>query len=465
MTDDLSGPDEMPLGNVLEAALETEKAESAGTPLDASSNTSVAAPAVSGKTNDANYDFTASLRALKEGDVVKGTVVHIDKDGVLVDVGMKSEGIIRRNELSRDSSILAEEIVTVGEIINVYIMEVENHDGNLILSKKRADFESAWEKVQEAKKENRTLSAMVTDRVKGGLVVDLGIRGFVPASHVGNGSMKNNLERYVGQPIAVKVIEVDKEHKKVVLSNKMAVDEDRMSKKAETVESLTPGQIRSGMVRRLTTYGAFIDLGGIDGLLHISEMSWSRINHPQEMLKEGQDVDVVVLKIDAEAGRVSLGLKQILPDPWQGIDEHYQAGDVITGKVTRIVPYGVFVAVEGGIEGIIPNSELGSRKGGKSNASSLVDAEVEVKVMDVRPDERKMTLSLRQLQKEEDVPVRREPVQHDRQERQPKPQKPPKPAKTEHAPAPEREEQRFTIGDALRAKVEAANLEAEESAD
>jgi ribosomal protein S1 len=404
------------------------------------------APAPSGRisvaepemTMEAADDYSASFPALREGDVVQGVVVHIDREGVLVDVGTKSEGIIRRHELSRDPSLSAEDIVKVGERIDVYIMETENQDGNLILSKKRADFEKAWEKVQESKEKGETLTAMVTDRVKGGLVVDLGIRGFVPASHVGNGSMKNNLEKYVGQSIPLKVIEVDKERRKVVLSNKLAMDEDRQSRKAETVGSLQPNQIRSGIVRRLTNYGAFIDLGGIDGLLHISEMSWTRINHPSEVLKEGQELDVVVLKMDIDAGRVSLGLRQILPDPWTGLDARYHAGDVITGQVTRVVPFGVFVQVEGGIEGIIPNAEMGSRKSGKGGAPLAQGQDVEVKVLDVRPEERKMTLSLRALQSEQEQRREREVVDTYQQ------------TKTEREDAP-----RFTIGDALRAKEEA----------
>lgn len=391
-------------------------------------------------------DYSSTFTALREGDVVQGVVVHIDRGEVLVDVGTKSEGIIRRHELSRDSSLAAEDIVKVGERIDVYIMETENQDGNLILSKKRADFEKAWERVQEAKEKSETIIAMVTDRVKGGLVVDLGIRGFVPASHVGNGSMKNNLEKYVGQSIPLKVIEVDKERRKVVLSNKLAMDEDRQSRKAETVSSLQPNQIRRGIVRRLTNYGAFIDLGGIDGLLHISEMSWTRINHPSEVLKEGQELDVVILKMDIDAGRVSLGLRQILPDPWTGIDARYHPGDVITGTVTRVVPFGVFVLVEGGIEGIIPNAEMSSRKGGK--APALVQGqEVEVKVLDVRPEERKMSLSLRQLQQDQET--RRERTEVDTFQTRPE---------REEAP-------RFTIGDALRAKVEAESAESEDETD
>ncbi len=393
---------------------------------------------------DFSQNYNQSMPSLSEGDVIKGTVVHIDREGVLVDVGTKSEGIIRRNELSRDPNMAAEDIVKVGETIDVYVMETENSEGNLILSKKRADFEKAWDKVAAARDENRTIIAMVTDRVKGGLVVDLGIRGFVPASHVGNGSMKNNLERYVGQSIPLKVIEVDKERRKVVLSNKLAQDEDRHARKAETVASLQPGQIRKGTVRRLTNYGAFVDLGGIDGLLHISEMSWTRINHPSEVLKEGQELDVVILKMDLDQGRVSLGLRQILPDPWTGIDQRYSVGQLITGTVSRIVPFGAFIQVEGGIEGIIPNSELAGRRGQKGPALQQGDP-VEVKVIDVRPDERKMTLSLRQAKQEQETHRERAEVE------------------TYQAAVPEREEPRFTIGDAFRAQQQAQAEEAEEA--
>jgi predicted RNA-binding protein with RPS1 domain len=401
--------------------------------------------------------YSRTFTSLNEGDVIQGVVVHIDREGVLVDVGTKSEGIIRRNELSRDTSIPAEELVQVGQTIDVYVMEAENQDGNLILSKKRADFEKAWEKVQEAKEENRTILAMVTDRVKGGLVVDLGIRGFVPASHVGNGSMKNNLERYVGQSIPLKVIEVDKDRRKVVLSNKMAQEEERASKKQETVSSLQVGQTRKGVVRRLTNYGAFVDLGGIDGLLHISEMSWTRINHPQEVLKEGQELDVLILKMDLEAGRVSLGLRQILPDPWTAIDQHFRVGDVITGQVSRVVPFGIFVQVEGGIEGIIPNSELAARKGGKNAPMPAQGEDVEVKVVDLRPEERKMTLSLRGLRGDEEPQAQTQPERRERRER--------RDSDDYETRMPDREEPRFTIGDALRAKEEAAEEAADEEND
>lgn len=349
---------------------------------------------------DIGKQYDQSLQQLQQDTVVVGTVMRIDREGVLVDVGAKSEGIIRLNELSRDAgaNVNPENIVKVGEQIRVYVLEAENQDGIPVLSKKRADFEQAWEKVQQAKETGETLHAMVTDRVKGGLVVDLGIRGFVPASHVGSGSLKNNLDKYVGQSVPLKVIEVDKERRKVVLSNKMAVAEERQAKSEETKSSLAPNQVRRGVVRRLTNYGAFIDLGGIDGLLHISEMSWTRINDPKEVLREGQELDVLILKMDLENNRVSLGLRQILPDPWSEIANRYKEGDVITGTVTRIVPFGAFVQVEGGVEGIIPNSELPRNRGGKGGSGVNANEEVTVKVIGLQPDARKMTLSLRALQ-------------------------------------------------------------------
>ena len=377
--------------------------------------------------------YERSFPTFREGDVVKGTVVRIDREGVLVDVGAKSEGIIRPNELTREANVAAEDVVSVGEEISVYVMQTYNDEGHLILSKKRADFEKAWDRVLEAKEQGKTIKAMVTDRVKGGLVVDLGIRGFVPASHVGNGSLKINLDKYVGESIPLKVLEVDRDRHKVILSNKLAAEEERESKRASTVASLQVGQTRRGVVRRLTNYGAFVDLGGIDGLLHISEMSWTRINHPQEVLREGQEIDVLILKMDLNAGRVSLGLRQILPDPWREVEHRYSVGDVITGTVSRIVPFGVFVQVEGGVEGIIPNSELSIRRNVKAADVVRQGEQVQVKVIDLRPDERKMTLSLRQLQTEEEHRRERRSVE-------------------DYQTRVERDEPRFTIGDAWRAR-------------
>lgn len=341
-------------------------------------------------------DYSGTFKSLSPGDVVDGVVVHIDREGVLVDVGTKSEGVIKPNELTRDPSLEPEEVVSVGEKIKVYVVESESHEGGPVLSKKRADFENAWDRVDKAFADKEVVKAMVTDRVKGGLVVDLGIRGFVPASHVQSGKLKN-LDKFVGQSMPFKIIEVDRERRKVVLSNRLAVEEEREELKKETVATLAVGQIREGVVRRLTDYGAFIDLGGVDGLLHISEMSWTRINHPSEVVKVGQKIQVMVLKLNLEQGRVSLGLRQILPDPWEDIKRLYKVGDVFTGAISRLVPFGAFVQVEGGIEGIIPNSELALKRVNNPEEVVSVGQEVEVKVIDLRPDERRLTLSMRQL--------------------------------------------------------------------
>ena len=342
-------------------------------------------------------DYSGTFKSLTEGDVVDGVVVHIDRDGVLVDVGTKSEGTIKLNELARDQSLKPEEVVSVGDKIKVYVVQADSSEGGPILSKKRADFENAWERVEKAHGDGSVIKAMVMDRVKGGLVVDLGIRGFVPASHVGSGKLKN-LEKFVGQSMPFKVIEVDRERRKVVLSNRLAVEEEQAALRKETLATLAEGQIRQGVVRRLTDYGAFVDLGGVDGLLHVSEMSWTRINHPSDAVKVGQKIQVMVLKMNLAEGRVSLGLRQILPDPWEEIRKMYNVGDVIKGQVSRLVPFGAFVQVEGGVEGIIPNSELAVRRINKPEDVVSIGDEVEVKVIDLRPDERRLTLSLRQLQ-------------------------------------------------------------------
>ncbi len=342
-------------------------------------------------------DFESMFKELAEGDVVVGTVVHIDKDGVLVDVGSKSEGVIRLNELSREPFDRVEDVVAVNDDVKVVVIG-RTDEGQLLLSKKRADFEKAWDKVIEAMNAGTILQAVVSERVKGGLVVDLGIRGFVPASHVGSGDFKHqNLDKYVGQSIPLKVIEVDRERRKVVLSNREATEEERRQKKDQTLASLKEGEVRKGVVRRVTDYGAFIDLGGIDGLLHVSEMSWSRIKHPSEVLKNGQELDVMILKLKLDQGRISLGLRQILPDPWTQLGDKYNVGDLVKVEVSRLVPFGAFVQLEEGIEAIIPTSELAERRVAKPsdavNPGDIVDA----RIIEMRPEERKMTLSIRRV--------------------------------------------------------------------
>ncbi|HTE21186.1 MAG TPA: 30S ribosomal protein S1 [Armatimonadota bacterium] len=347
-----------------------------------------------------HIDYGDAASALSEGQVVRGIIVHIDREGVLVDVGTKSEGLIPPHELSRDAMRRQDGGIKVGDDIDVYVLNTDDDEaGQLILSKKRADFEKAWDRVIDAQRAGEILNAVVTERVKGGLVVDLGIRGFVPASHVGTGKVRN-LEKYVGMELPLKVIEVDRERRKVVLSHRLATEEERQAQREETLQTLAEGQVRPGVVRRITDYGAFVDIGGVDGLLHISEMSWTRIKHPNDVLKVGDEIQVMVLKTNLEQGRISLGLRQILPDPWTEAQEKYTAGSIVAGNVTRLVPFGAFVQVEGGLEGIVPNNELSSRRVSKPEEVVQVGDQVEVKILEVRPEERRMTLSLRQAREE-----------------------------------------------------------------
>jgi small subunit ribosomal protein S1 len=346
------------------------------------------------------FEYGGNLRAMVEGEVIRGIVVHIDREGLLVDVGLKSEGLVPMGELSRDQGRRPEQMVKVGDEIDVYVLKTDDDESDqVILSKRRADFEKAWDRVIEAQKAGEKLHAIVTERVKGGLVVDLGIRGFVPASHVGSGKARN-LEKYVGTELPLKVIEVDRDRRKVVLSHRLATEEEREAQRQETLQTLAEGQVRTGVVRRITDYGAFVDIGGVDGLLHISEMSWTRIKHPNDVLKVGDEIQVMVLKTNLEQGRISLGLRQILPDPWTEAQERYAPGDLVSGSVTRLVPFGAFVQLDGGLEGIVPNNELSLRRVAKPEDVVQVGDNVEVKIVEIRPEERRLTLSIRQALEE-----------------------------------------------------------------
>jgi 4-hydroxy-3-methylbut-2-enyl diphosphate reductase len=345
-------------------------------------------------------DYEATFRALSPGDIVTGTVVRMDERGALVDVGTKSEGLIPQEE-ARDAKGPDEKPLAVGDRIAVYVVKPEGEDGQLVLSKKKADYEAVWNRVMHAYETGQTISAMVTERVRGGLVVDLGLRGFLPASHVASKNVRA-LDRLVGQSLRLKVVEVDRARKRVVVSHKLAAEEERKRRRESTLSSLQEGQERKAIVRRITDYGAFLDLGGVDGLLHVTEMSWTRVRHPSDIVKPGQKLEVVVLKVDREQEKISLGLKQILPDPWQHVGDQYKIGDVVEGKITRLVPFGAFCLLPAGIEGIIPTSELSGQRNPNPGDVVRVDQTVRVKILSVRPAERRMTLSLRQVEQDKE---------------------------------------------------------------
>lgn len=345
-----------------------------------------------------------AARTVRKGQMIRGTVVHVDENGVLVDIGTKSEGIIRPDDLTRRPNQPLEEVVQVGQEIDVVVVKPETEEGQVVLSKKLADSRVAWHRLERSLQLNETIEGTVTERVKGGLIVDIGgVRGFVPASQVGlsRTPLPNSaLEKYVGQTIPLKVLEIDTERRKVVLSNRKAEEEHREQERAQVFASIQEGQVLEGRVRRIVDYGAFIDLGGIDGLLHISEMSWKRIRHPSDILREGERVRVQVLRVDPATRRVSLGMKQLIPDPWLDVEKQYQVGQVVTGKVARLAPFGAIVDLPGDLEATIPLSELSTRR--VRNAAEVLQEgqEVEAVVVQINPSEHRMLLSLRRLQRQ-----------------------------------------------------------------
>jgi 4-hydroxy-3-methylbut-2-enyl diphosphate reductase len=341
-------------------------------------------------------ELEAAVPEVRPGQIVKGTVVQAGKDGVLVDVGLKYEGIIPAYEFPSPA-----DVPEVGAEVDVAVVRVDDDEGSVVLSKKQADYENVWRRILEAHKTGEVITAMVTERVKGGLRVDLGVQGFVPASQVGVRRLRD-LDRMVGRSLRLRVTEVEKNQKKVILSHRQVIEEERRQRREETMARLVEGGVFKGRVRNLTDYGAFVDLGGVDGLLHISEMSWTRIKHPSEVLKMGDTIEVIVLKIDQERNRISLGRKQILPDPWKEAAKALEVGSVVSGRVTRVVPFGAFVQLECGIEGIVPNSEVSERRGVEAKDVVKVDDTINIKILNIRPEERRMTLSILQAQQEQD---------------------------------------------------------------
>src|SRR5690349_3022547 len=289
-----------------------------------------------------NYD--ATLVPFEEGDVVTGKVVRIDKDEVLVDIGYKSEGVIPAHELSIRKSVDASEEVELGEEVDALVMQKEDQDGRLILSKKRARFEKAWKRIEAAATAGEHVEGTVIEVVKGGLILDLGVRGFLPASLVDIRRVQD-LDEFLGRKLECKVIELNRNRNNVVLSRRAVLEDERREVRQKILDDLQPGQVVEGVISNIVEFGAFVDLDGIDGLIHISELSWSHVNHPSEILTIGEKVNVKVLDIDRDRQRISLGLKQTQADPWQSVIESYQVGDVVEGRVTKVVTFGAFVEI------------------------------------------------------------------------------------------------------------------------
>jgi small subunit ribosomal protein S1 len=341
------------------------------------------------------FDDYLSQRDIREHSVVPGKIIGIEGDWVTVDVGYKAEGIISRNEFLNEEGEL---IIEVGSTVDVYLGRMNVDEGHLHLSKSRADEMKAWDVISVAFEANETVNGTIITRVKGGLSVDIGVKAFLPGSQVDLRPVKN-LDRLLGEAMDFKIIKFNKRRGNIVLSRRVLLEEERQVKRGETLKDLQVGALMIGTVKNITDYGAFIDLGGIDGLLHITDMTYGRINHPSEMVEVGQELEVKILKFDAESQRVSLGFKQIRPDPWHEVDIRYPVGAIVRGKVVSMPDYGAFVELEDGIEGLVHISQMTWNKRVK-HPSKLVELEqlVEAKVVGVDVENKRISLSMRALE-------------------------------------------------------------------
>ncbi|SDM58394.1 30S ribosomal protein S1 [Actinomyces ruminicola] len=348
-----------------------------------------------GSTEEILAAVDETIKYFDDGDIVEGTVVKVDRDEVLLDIGYKTEGVILARELSIKHDVDPEEIVSVGDDIEALVLQKEDKEGRLLLSKKRAQYERAWGTIERIKEEDGVVSGTVIEVVKGGLILDVGLRGFLPASLVEMRRVRD-LQPYVGRELEAKIIELDKNRNNVVLSRRAWLEQTQSEVRTNFLQTLQKGQVRTGVVSSIVNFGAFVDLGGVDGLVHVSELSWKHIDHPSEVVEVGQEVTVEVLDVDFDRERVSLSLKATQEDPWQAFARTHAIGQVVPGKVTKLVPFGAFVRVEDGIEGLVHISELAQRHVELPEQVVKVGDEVFVKVIDIDLDRRRISLSLKQ---------------------------------------------------------------------
>ncbi|HVX34462.1 MAG TPA: 30S ribosomal protein S1 [Solirubrobacterales bacterium] len=342
-------------------------------------------------------NYAATMVSFDEGDVVNGKVVRIDKDEVLVDIGYKAEGVIPSNELSIRKSVNPAEEVELGEEVDALVLTKEDSEGRLILSKKRARFEKAWRRIELAADSGEPVEGSVIEVVKGGLILDLGVRGFLPASLVDIRRV-HNLDEFMGQTLECKVIELNRSRNNVVLSRRAVLEEERKEVREQILGRREPGQVVEGKISTIVDFGAFVDLDGIDGLIHISELSWSHVNHPSEVVAIGDTVRIKVLDIDRDRQRISLGLKQTQEDPWQRVISTHRPGDVLEGTVTKVVAFGAFVEILPGVEGLVHISELADHH--VENPSEVVEpgSKLNVKILEIDEDRRRLSLSIKRVE-------------------------------------------------------------------
>ena len=341
-----------------------------------------------------NSLIDGTITDLEEGTLVTGTVVKIEHDEVLLDIGFKSEGVIPVRELSIRKDADPHDLGHLGDEIEALVLQKEDKDGRLVLSKKRAEYERAWNRIEEKFNSGENVEGEVIEVVKGGLILDIGLRGFLPASLVDLRRVKD-LSADLGTRIEARVIEMDRNRNNVVLSRRVVLEEARKAERTEILSKLKPGMRLKGTVSSIVDFGAFVDLGGIDGLVHISELSWNHVNHPSEVVKVGQEIEVEVLDVDLKRERISLGLKQTTEDPWRQLVKKYPIGAIVEGTVTKLVTFGAFVDLGEGIEGLVHISEMAKQHVDDPSQVCQVGEKVQVKVMDIDVDRRRISLSMK----------------------------------------------------------------------
>ncbi|MBL0387795.1 30S ribosomal protein S1 [Tumebacillus sp. ITR2] len=337
------------------------------------------------------------LNTLQRGDIVKGKITKIEDGQALVDVGYKYDGVIPIGELSVLRVDNVSDVVNEGDELELKVLRINDDEGKLILSKKAVDSVKSWDDLERKYESGEVLEVKVADVVKGGLVIDLGVRAFIPASLVERHFVED-FSDYKGRTLKVKIVEFDRNDSKVILSAKAVLDQAFESQKEDRLSSIQPGQVLTGTVQRLTNFGAFVDLGGVDGLVHISEMAHHRVDTPADVVKEGDTVNVKVLKVDPSAGRISLSIKAAAPGPWSNVGEKFSAGDIVTGTVKRLVSFGAFVELLPGVEGLVHISQVANRHVATADEVLEIGQEVKVKVLDVNEGEQRISLSIREVE-------------------------------------------------------------------
>src|SRR5687768_4978147 len=348
-------------------------------------------------------DFLAAIdqtiKYFNDGDIVEGVIVKVDRDEVLLDIGYKTEGVIPSRELSIKHDVDPHEVVSVGDEVEALVLQKEDKEGRLILSKKRAQYERAWGTIEAKKEADEVVTGTVIEVVKGGLILDIGLRGFLPASLVEMRRVRD-LQPYVGKVLECRIIELDKNRNNVVLSRRKFLEESQAEQRQDFLTSLTKGEVRKGVVSSIVNFGAFVDLGGVDGLVHVSELSWKHVDHPSEVVEVGQEVEVEVLDVDLERERVSLSLKATQEDPWRQFARAHAVGDVVEGRVTKLVPFGAFVELDDAIEGLVHISELAEHHVERPEDEVNVHDRIEVRIIDIDLDRRRISLSRKQTMPE-----------------------------------------------------------------